>query len=317
MNVYYVYEWYIKETGQVFYVGKGKGKRYKAYTHKTARFKYMLSNYDCDVRIVVDNMSEKEAYDEEIKRIAYYRSLPDNILINIADGGGGATGCLFTPQRRKQFSEKMKNKWETDEGFRNKILSARKDPNGPYKSEEFRKQISLLVSGEKNPNYGNRWTQDMKEHLSQKQKNNPRYRDAQNPNAKSVVCLETNEFFPCIKEAVIKYKINSPASISICLKSPYKTAGGLHWIESPEPLSDAECFEKYLQALGSYEKNFPIICCETKEIFMNQKFFVEYVNQYSSTRNTKEKLKSGGLFVNEKNYMYVKDYLKSRIAETL
>lgn len=157
----------------------------------------------------------------------------------------------------------------------------------------------------------------MKEHLSQKQKNNPRYRDAQNPNAKSVVCLETNEFFPCIKEAVIKYKINSSASISICLKSPYKTAGGLHWIESPEPLSDAECFEKYLQALGSYEKNFPIICCETKEIFMNQKFFVEYVNQYSSTRNTKEKLKSGGLFVNEKNYMYVKDYLKSRIAETL
>lgn len=32
---YYVYEWFIKETGEVFYVGKGRGNRYKEY-HKYA-----------------------------------------------------------------------------------------------------------------------------------------------------------------------------------------------------------------------------------------------------------------------------------------
>ena len=31
---YYVYVWYIKETGNVFYVGKGSGKRCKAKTRK-------------------------------------------------------------------------------------------------------------------------------------------------------------------------------------------------------------------------------------------------------------------------------------------
>jgi len=26
---YYVYEWFMKDTGEIFYVGKGSGKRYK------------------------------------------------------------------------------------------------------------------------------------------------------------------------------------------------------------------------------------------------------------------------------------------------
>lgn len=29
MNQFYVYEWFIVETEEVFYIGKGKGKRYK------------------------------------------------------------------------------------------------------------------------------------------------------------------------------------------------------------------------------------------------------------------------------------------------
>ena len=29
MNEYYVYEWFIVDTNEVFYVGKGKGNRYK------------------------------------------------------------------------------------------------------------------------------------------------------------------------------------------------------------------------------------------------------------------------------------------------
>src|SRR5690625_6332595 len=28
---FYVYEWFIKDTGEVFYVGKGRGNRYKEY----------------------------------------------------------------------------------------------------------------------------------------------------------------------------------------------------------------------------------------------------------------------------------------------
>lgn len=31
--MFYVYEWFIKETNEVIYVGKGKGKRYKVRKH--------------------------------------------------------------------------------------------------------------------------------------------------------------------------------------------------------------------------------------------------------------------------------------------
>ena len=31
--MYYVYEWYVKETGEIFYVGKGTKNRYKVKKH--------------------------------------------------------------------------------------------------------------------------------------------------------------------------------------------------------------------------------------------------------------------------------------------
>lgn len=33
-NVYYVYMYYLKSTGEVFYVGKGKNDRYKSMVHR-------------------------------------------------------------------------------------------------------------------------------------------------------------------------------------------------------------------------------------------------------------------------------------------
>lgn len=316
MNVYYVYEWYIKETGQVFYVGKGKGRRYQACGHKTFGFRYMISHYDCDVRIVSQNLSEQDAFNEEIKRIAYYRSISDSILVNITNGGEGTSGYVCTSEMKDHLSAAMKSKWKIDEEFRSRMMAIRNDPNGPYKSNDFKNKISLLVSGEKNPNYGNRWTQDMKNNLAEKRKSDPRYKDSNNPNAKSVVCLETNEFFSCIKQAMDKYKIKTNGSISVCLDEPQRTAAGLHWIESPEPLSNEECFEKYLQILALENGKNPVVCCETKELFLKQKDFIKFINPYSTTRNTKEKLKSGRLVVNGKTYMYVKDYLQSHMTET-
>lgn len=68
-----------------------------------------------------------------------------------------------------------------------------------------------------------------KKKLSEKQKQNPIYKNENNPNAKRVICVETGEIFECIKYAREKYNIKSEGSMTVALKHPTRTAGGLHW----------------------------------------------------------------------------------------
>lgn len=59
-RVYYVYEWFIKETNQVFYIGKGKGNRYKQ-DKRNPYFLSVKSHHNCDVCFVKENLTEYEA----------------------------------------------------------------------------------------------------------------------------------------------------------------------------------------------------------------------------------------------------------------
>ncbi len=88
-NRYYVYEWFNKETGEVFYVGKGCNNR---YLQKSGRNQYFIDYYnehECEVRKVFLNLTEKEAFDKEIELIAYYRKTSNFRLTNETDGGDG------------------------------------------------------------------------------------------------------------------------------------------------------------------------------------------------------------------------------------
>lgn len=87
-KIFYVYEWFNKKTGYVFYVGKGSGDRYRA-TARTKRnryFVYYVKKHSCEVRIVCDNLSEKEAFDREKELIAS-RKESGECCCNFIDGG--------------------------------------------------------------------------------------------------------------------------------------------------------------------------------------------------------------------------------------
>lgn len=47
--VYYVYEYYIKQTGEVFYVGKGRDNRYKDLNRNDI-FRRISESYEIDVK---------------------------------------------------------------------------------------------------------------------------------------------------------------------------------------------------------------------------------------------------------------------------
>lgn len=94
MNRFYVYEWYIIDTDEVFYVGKGTGNRCNITYNRNEYFKNVYNKYECDVRIYKNNLNEKTAYQIEIERIAELKK-SDQAYCNLTEGGTGfASGDL-------------------------------------------------------------------------------------------------------------------------------------------------------------------------------------------------------------------------------
>lgn len=211
-NKYYVYEWYFVNTNEVFYIGKGCGKRFKEIHGRNKFFQCMYKSHSCAVRIIMHGFSEVDAYQYERYVIQYYKKFTTFRLTNQTEGGDGTVGYKFS-----------------DEQYQH-MLETRRDPNGVYKSDAFRAKISSLVQGENNPNFGHRWSNAQKDALSKKQSASGRYKDTKNPTATRIQCVETGEVFDCIKFAMQQYDVKYPASFSVALDNPKRTAAGLHWV---------------------------------------------------------------------------------------
>lgn len=107
--MFYVYEWFIKETNEVIYVGKGCNRRYKVTKHNKF-FNDMIKRFDCDSRIIKEFSTEKEAFDYEYKRITELKEI-GQCVCNIYDGGCGGTTDWWTEERKQWYSKHnaMKN----------------------------------------------------------------------------------------------------------------------------------------------------------------------------------------------------------------
>lgn len=309
MNNYYIYEYYIIDSGEVFYVGKGKNKRFKNLYSRNKFFKDMYYSHNCDVRKVKIGLTEEEAFKEEIKLIKFYRDkFPQYRLTNQTDGGEGTSGWKPSIEFRRKQSNIHKEQWK-DREFRDKMIKIRTDANGVYKSEEFRNKISKLVKGENNPNYNNHWTEDQKKKLRIKQKENDLYKDETNPNAKGVICVETGEIFDCIKFAMNKYKIKTHSSISIALKNKNRLAGNKHWLVYNEHnyniIKDKDKrFEYLISCYKECKNDKPIVCFDTKEIYPSKTYFSRIKN--ISLNRINSELKKYNKFIYEnKEYILI------------
>ena len=94
--------------------------------------------------------------------------------------------------------------------------------HSPETLEKMRKSIL----GEKNHNYGKDFSKETREKLSLSHKG--KKTGADNPAAKSVICLETGEIFPTTVSAAKAVNV-SRGTICSCLLGRSKTAGGYHW----------------------------------------------------------------------------------------
>ena len=102
---FYVYEWYVIETGEIFYVGKGCRNRYKAKNKRRGRvFNAYVSNLKCESRIIRWFDDEDSAYEYETMRIAELKKV-GMANANNNKGGSGSYQTHVTEEMRRDKSE--------------------------------------------------------------------------------------------------------------------------------------------------------------------------------------------------------------------
>lgn len=80
---FYVYEWFIKPTGEIFYVGKGRGDRYKEYHERAYDAEKVRELYDTDVKFVAQGLTEDEALELETTEMTRILNDTEHCLTNV------------------------------------------------------------------------------------------------------------------------------------------------------------------------------------------------------------------------------------------
>lgn len=196
---FYIYAHIRPDKNEVFYIGKGKGRR--AYDGKTGRNRYWKNivkknNGLFTVQILAENLIESLAFELEKELIKQFRERGVK-LCNITDGGEGSSG---------------------------------------YKHhEEHKQKMRVKHSGNNNPMYGR--TRENCPAYGKTGINAPSYGRTgdKHPNSKPVLQIDklTGEIikvFSCTWEAQRELGINN-SNISSCCNGKFKvkSAGGYIW----------------------------------------------------------------------------------------
>ncbi len=142
--MYYVYEWYVIETNEIFYVGKGIKNRYKVKKHNRF-FNDFIKRFNCDSRIIKTFENEQDAFAYEFERVNELKAI-GQCVCNIYQGGLGGTTSWWTDEIRELYSKNNVMKSE--------IQRKRMSMNNPMKNKEISRKVAItkrrrVIIGEK------------------------------------------------------------------------------------------------------------------------------------------------------------------------
>ena len=216
------------------------GNKYKKHqpVFYNAIQKYGWNNFD---HIIFDqNLTEEKAKYIEKILIALYqanccRYKNPGYGYNMTDGGEGTAGRTHSTETRKKIS---KAKFNPSEETRKKLSdAAKKQMQDPKMIELLRQRKLGIYDGNKNPNYGNKYSDDVRSKMSDiakvrfaKPENNPMY-----GTGRHVIQLSLNgEYiaeYVSACEAQRKTGIHDSSIRRCCdINHKQKTAGGFKWV---------------------------------------------------------------------------------------
>lgn len=246
-RVFYVYEHWRPDTGECFYVGKGKGRRAwkmrDRNSHHTSIVSKLTSLGMCvDVRIISSDLSECDAFTLEATKIAEYGR--DN-LANLTDGGEGLSGLEAWNRVRVTCLDDLRV-FESIKGaatfYGISAVEIGESANGleryasglhficgareldRHEADALILNIELKFAKRRKRKHIN------KHHGSIASGNDASGRKAVGPRAisKAVICVSTGQEFYSASEAARVYNVSKSAVIELCLgKNGRKTVGGM------------------------------------------------------------------------------------------
>ena len=151
--MYYIYQHRSADTNEIFYVGKGKDKRFCDKNKRGRYWKHYVAKHGFVPEIIKDGLDEELAFLAEMECIDVYKRRGIK-LINLTDGGEGCSGYSM------RHTEEQKAKWSIDrkgtpsprkgvkllDSTKEKIRIAR---TGKSLSESHKKAISDGLIGNK------------------------------------------------------------------------------------------------------------------------------------------------------------------------
>lgn len=147
-----------KENGEVFYIGIGNNiDRAYSVKNRNKHWVNLSKKYGFIVEIVSCDISWDEACRKEIELIRKYGRLDLNegTLVNMTNGGDGQSNPSEETRKKMQYTKTEEHKdllrkyrlgiKQSEETIRKRVDS------GFHKKEEYRKKMSVLLSGDNNP----------------------------------------------------------------------------------------------------------------------------------------------------------------------
>jgi len=131
---YYIYQHRAVDTGNIFYVGKGKDKRHADKNKRNRYWKFYVEKHGFTSEIIADNLDEELAFLAEIECIDVYKRRGIK-LVNLSNGGEGCSGYSHS------HSEEQKAKWSA---MRKGVTSPRK---GVKLSDETKEKLRIARQG--------------------------------------------------------------------------------------------------------------------------------------------------------------------------
>jgi hypothetical protein len=139
---FYVYA-YLREDGTPYYIGKGE--KLRAWKpHRRRNGTDLLPKHKDRIVILYDNLTELWSIVLERKLIRWYgrKDLSTGILVNLTEGGEGATGRLVTDLQKSVMREIMKGR-SPSEKTREAVSLARKGAKDTPETREKKRLVHL------------------------------------------------------------------------------------------------------------------------------------------------------------------------------
>lgn len=216
------------------------GFGYKRNSHFwNAIQKYGWDNFSHE--ILYTGLTAEEAFEEEKRLIAEYKSNDQKFGYNLSCGGESGNTGVKMPDHVKENLIRLSTGRHPSEETRKKLSAARK---GVKFTEEHKRKISESLKGK--PREGHPMAEEAKEKIRQANlgrknphKGVPRSAETRKklseslkgklaPNRKKVICVETGEIFDSLTEGA-KCKGTNEQNVSACLRGKRNKAGGYHW----------------------------------------------------------------------------------------